>query len=123
MPRKALTKKSIDHSDTGKFSFSFFCDRCGKEWTSPSQPFSGESSLAGSPTIENMDALKIIWGNEHQAVFNEANLEAHMHFNHCPVCGKWVCDDCFNIAEKEHGGVCKDCCSKQEGNNAVRMDG
>jgi hypothetical protein len=114
MLRKALTKKSIDHSDTGKFSFSFFCDRCGKEWTSPPQTFTGGSGFAGSPTIENMDALKIIWGNEHQAVFNEANLEAHMHFNHCPVCGKWVCDDCFNFAEKEHRGVCKDCCAQEE---------
>jgi DNA-directed RNA polymerase subunit RPC12/RpoP len=113
MLRKALTKKSIDHSDTGKFSFSFFCDRCGKEWISPSQPFSDENS----PSIENMDALKLIWGNEHLAAFNEANLEAHMHFNLCPVCGRHVCDECFNIAEKEHGGACKDCASKQMRNN------
>jgi hypothetical protein len=111
MLRKALTKKSIDHSDAGKFSFSFFCDRCGKEWTSPPQPFSGE----GNPVIENDDALKLLWGNEHLAVFNEANLEAHMHFNLCPVCGRRVCDECFNFDEKKHGGVCNDCFSKQGG--------
>jgi len=110
MLRKALTKNSIDHSDSGNFSFSFFCDRCGKEWTSPSQPFTGE----GSPVIENEDALNMLWGNEHRAAFDEANLEAHIHFNLCPVCGKRVCDDCFNIAEKEHGGVCKDCALKKE---------
>jgi len=113
MLRKALTKKSVDHSDTGHFSFSFFCDRCGKEWTSPTQTFSGE----GSPTIENQDALKLIWGNEHLVAFNEANLEAHMHFNYCPICGRRVCDECFNFEEKEHGGICKDCFSKQGGNN------
>jgi hypothetical protein len=110
MLRKALTKKSIDHSDPGNFSFSFFCDRCGKEWTSPSQPFTGESS----PVIENKDAQNMLWGNEHRAAFDEANLEAHIHFNLCPVCGRRVCDGCFNIAEKEHGGACKDCCLKKE---------
>jgi len=113
MLRKAITKKSIDHSDTGNFSFSFFCDRCGKEWTSLSQPFSSESGLAGDPTVENQDALKLLWGNEHRAAFDEANLEAHLKFNLCPVCGRRVCDECFNIAEKEHGGVCKDCGSKE----------
>jgi len=115
MPRKALTKKSIDHSDSGHFCFSFFCDRCGKEWTSPSQAFSGEGDLANNPIVENQDALKLLWGNEHRAAFDEANLEAYMHFNLCPVCGRRVCDECFNIAEKEHGGACNDCCAKNEG--------
>jgi DNA-directed RNA polymerase subunit RPC12/RpoP len=110
MLRKALTKKSIDHSDSGNFSFSFFCDKCGKEWTSPSQPFTGE----GSPTIENEDALKLLWGSEHRAAFDAADLEARLHFNLCPVCGRRVCAGCFNIAEKEHGGACKDCSSKGE---------
>ena len=110
MLRKALTKKSIDHSDSGKFSFSFFCDRCEKEWTSPTQLFTGEDG----PVIENQDALKLLWANEHRAAFDEANLEAHLHFNLCPVCGRRVCDDCFNIAEKEYGGVCKDCISKRK---------
>jgi predicted RNA-binding Zn-ribbon protein involved in translation (DUF1610 family) len=109
MLRKAITKKSIDHSNTGKFSFSFFCDKCGKEWTSPSQSFSGE----GSPTVENQDALRLLWGNEHRAAFDEANLEAHLKFNLCPVCGRRVCDECFNFTEKEHGGICKDCGLKE----------
>jgi hypothetical protein len=38
----------------------------------------------------------------------EANLEEHLKFNHCPACGKRVCDDCF-VFEEKHGGVCKDC--------------
>jgi hypothetical protein len=56
MLRKGVTQKSIDHSDTGHFSFSFFCDRCGKEWTSPPQPFSGE----GSPVVENEKAFELL---------------------------------------------------------------
>ena len=105
MLRKALTAKSIDHSDKSSFSFSFFCDRCGKEWRSPVQPFTG----VGSPVVENEDALTLLCGNEHNAAFDEANLEAHFHYAYCPVCGKWVCDDCFCVEEKDHGGVCKDC--------------
>jgi len=105
MLRKALTVKSIDHSDKSSFSFSFFCDRCGKEWRSPVQSFTG----AGSPIVENNDALNLLWGNEHRVAFEEANLDARMNFNLCPLCGKWVCDDCFSIGEKEHGGVCRDC--------------
>jgi hypothetical protein len=111
MLRKALTQKSIDHSDAGYFSFSFFCDICGREWKSPPQPFSGE----GSPIVKNEEALKLLWGNEHRAAFDEANLEAHMKFNRCPVCGRRVCDACFIFEEKEHGGVSKACCSGETG--------
>ena len=104
MKRISLTEKTTDHSDTGHFSFSFFCDRCGKEWISPEKPFSGGMCT----TVEKNEALRLLWGNEHRAAFDEANLEAHVHFNHCPVCGKRVCDDCFCVAGK-NGGECKDC--------------
>jgi hypothetical protein len=36
---KPLTRKTVDHSDENGFSFSFFCDICGKEWRSPDVPF------------------------------------------------------------------------------------
>jgi hypothetical protein len=32
-----------------------------------------------------------------------------LHFNRCPLCGKWVCDDCFCAAEIRHGGLCRNC--------------
>jgi len=105
LPRKALTEKTIDHSDGKTFSFSFFCDLCGKEWVSPVQPFSGgESSV-----VENDEAKKLLWAAEHRAAFDEANLEAHFHFCLCPFCGKWVCGDCFCVENDEFGGRCKDC--------------
>jgi hypothetical protein len=110
MLRKALTQKSIDHSDTGQFSFSFFCDKCGKEWTSPPQPFSGE----GSPAVENEKAFELLWASEHHAAFDEANLEARLRFNHCQVCGRRVCEDCFIFVEGERDGICKDCREKNE---------
>jgi hypothetical protein len=35
-----------------------------------------------------------------------------VYFALCPVCGKHVRDACFDIAEKEHGGVSMDCSNK-----------
>ena len=62
--------------------------------------------------MEKNEALNLLWGNEHRAAFDEANLEAHIHFNRCPVCGKRVCDDCF-CAEAGKDGACKNCCLMQ----------
>ena len=100
-----LTKRTTDHSDQKGFSFSFFCDLCGKEWRSPVKPFMG-----GDCTIvEHDEALKLLWANDHRAAFEEANLEAHFHFNNCPQCGKWVCNDCFPVEDKKSDEVCVGC--------------
>lgn len=103
--RKALTKKTSDHSTGSGFSFSFFCEVCGKEWASRWKPFSGGQCSI----VENDEALKLLWAYEHRAAFDEANLEAHFHFANCPYCGKWVCDDCFCVEDDEFGGSCREC--------------
>ena len=100
---KLLTKQITDHSDTGSFSFSFFCDCCGKEWKSPSVPFE-----TGGMTIEHEEARLLLWTKEHNTAYEQANLEALLHFNNCPICGKWVCDDCISL-EDQRGEMCKDC--------------
>jgi hypothetical protein len=100
----ALTKKTVDHSDTGHFSFSFFCDCCGKEWVSPEKIFSG----GPCERIEKNTALLLLWKSEHRIAFEEANLDARSIYNRCPDCNRWVCDGCFNLGEKNFG-KCKDC--------------
>jgi predicted RNA-binding Zn-ribbon protein involved in translation (DUF1610 family) len=100
-----LTKRTTDHSDQKRFAFSFFCDRCGKEWISQPIPY----TAAGFTAVDHEETRQLLWEQEHRAAFDGANLEAHFHFNNCPVCGKWVCNDCFGVEETEHGGVCKDC--------------
>jgi len=92
---KPLTKKTNDHSNENGFSFGFVCDCCGMEWVSPIKPYSG-----GAQT------------EERETVFNEAAEKAMRFFNKCPVCGNRVCDDCFDVEEIEHGGVCKECSNK-----------
>ena len=105
MKRITLTKESLDHSDSGQFSFSFFCDICGKEWLSPKKPFTGGICNR----VENDEALRLLWGNEHRAAFDEAHVEAHTQFNRCPKCNSFVCDECFNFGDVEYIGLCKNC--------------
>jgi hypothetical protein len=101
---KPLTLKTTDHSDEKGFSFSFFCDICGKEWRSPAVPYD-----TGGMTIEHEEARMLLWAKEHSAAFEAANVEAHLQFNECSRCGKRVCDECFVIG-KGDGDVCKKCC-------------
>jgi hypothetical protein len=100
---KPLTRKTVDHSDANGFGFSFFCDICGKEWRSPDLPFE-----TGGMTIEHEEARQMVWAHEHKTAFEQANLEAQMHFNLCDRCGKWVCEDCFD--SKDVGFfMCREC--------------
>jgi hypothetical protein len=102
---KPLTKRSSDYSGAESFSFGFSCDICGKEWKSPVTPFETDGMA-----IEHEEARTLLWAKEHSAAFEQANLEAHIQFNLCPLCGKWVCDSCF--VEKEQSDVCRECGNK-----------
>jgi hypothetical protein len=101
---KQLTRKITDYSDEKSFAFSFFCDICGKEWKSPATSFE-----TGGVTIAHEEARTLLWSKEHGAAFEQANLDARLHFSLCTVCGKRVCDGCFNMEENQHGDVCKEC--------------
>jgi hypothetical protein len=100
---KPLTRQTIDHSDDKSFSFSFFCDICGWEWKSPTTPFE-----TGGLTIEHEEARRLLWAKEHSAAYEQANLDARMHFSGCHACGNRVCDDCFNVTG-EDTRLCREC--------------
>jgi hypothetical protein len=101
---KPLTNRITDHSGAESFSFSFFCDICGNEWKSPVVPFE-----TGGTTIEHEEARTLLWAKEHSAAFEAANLEAHLQFNLCSRCGRWVCENCFCFDDEKHEGLCKKC--------------
>jgi hypothetical protein len=105
---KPLTKHSTDYSDAESFSFGFSCDICGKEWKSPVVPFGTDFT-----TIELEEGRQMIWAQEHRAAFEQANLEAHLEFNLCPICGKRVCGSCFCF-EKKNIDVCNECGSNEQ---------
>ena len=100
----SITKRITEHSDWENFVFSFYCNRCGKEWRSNPIPFTS----GGFTSIVHDETRKLIWAQEHRAAFDRANLEAHLQFNNCSLCNEWVCDDCFCI-DKDGKGVCLDC--------------
>jgi len=104
-----LTKKSIDHSNTEQFVFSFFCDLCGDEWKSPAILF----ETGGFTVVEHEVTQQLIWEQEHRAAFDRANLQAHFHFSYCSGCGKWVCDECFDVEGSGKNGICRDCCKNK----------
>jgi hypothetical protein len=101
---KPLTKKTTDYSGTESFSFGFFCDCCGREWKSPAAPF----ETGGFTVVEQKETHQMLWEQEHKSAFEQANLEAHLHFNNCPRCGKWVCDDCISLKDPRRE-ICKEC--------------
>jgi len=99
-----LTRKSLDRSDKERFLFSFYCDRCGKEWTSHPVSF----NTGGFSAIEHEEAGLLVWTYEHKTAFEHANLDARMKFNLCLKCGRWVCGECFNA----ENSLCKVCLRK-----------
>jgi hypothetical protein len=104
-----VTQKSTDHSDRERFSFSFFCDCCGKAWTSQITPF----TAGGLSAIDYGEARQMLWQHEHKVAFEQANMDARLQFNRCSLCGRWVCNECFDSEGTEHGGICKECTPKE----------
>ena len=106
---KTITKKFRDRSTDRFFKFSFYCDRCGAEWTS--NPYYFEHGFSERLSEAEKNAKEILYKVDHDAAFERANLEAMLKFNRCGTCGKVVCDECFVMAEKED--LCKDCSKGQ----------
>ena len=103
-----ITKKMEDHSDEKQFSFSFCCDVCQQPWHSVPMNFS--AGKTGSA----------LWEREHEAAYERANQEAMLHFNRCPVCKQWVCDECFHMDES--GDACESCLKQHDNQKKERMD-
>ena len=121
----AFTQKSADHSSRECFRFSFFCDRCGKSWSSAPIDFPAAGTVIDIPEVRDM-----LWMQEHRLAFERASLEAQLHFNYCPVCGRWVCDGCFDPLSSPEHDLCRDCAAQhqqvfeaQEINNLISEGG
>lgn len=96
-----ITKQMTDNSTEAEFSFSFYCDICGHVW----------NSIPVSFSCNEKDGKSELWTNEHEAAYERANREAMMYFNRCPVCKRWVCDDCFLI--HDDGYICTECSGQE----------
>lgn len=114
---QAFTKRWTDESTSKEFTFTFYCDLCGKPWKSIPIPFSegeGKKSLFKFLGLTNAQ-----WKNEHKDAFERANREAMFHFNRCLVCKRWICDDDFHEDENS----CILCWKEQKENNLTKKQG
>jgi len=100
-----ITKRYTDRSTTRAFAFSFYCDKCGKEWRSTTRAF--DPGELQSPTDRRV--LGMLWDGQHKAAYEQANLEAIYAFSHCPECDRRICLECFCRTETDIAEICTDC--------------
>lgn len=101
----SITKEVVDYSTEDSFSFGFRCDRCGNIWKSENTQF--QLKRVQSFLGDNLKSK--FWTKQHDEAWERANNEAIFYFNHCPICSRWVCNDCFFVEESEYTDVCVDC--------------
>lgn len=100
-----ITKAFTDRSTPKVFAFSFYCDKCGKEWRSTPQAF--DPGELASPT--DLRVYRMLWNGQHKAAYEQANLEAIYVFQYCPECGCRMCMECFRPSETDFADICKGC--------------
>ena len=93
---RPITRKMTDESNGSIYSFTFYCDICGKPFKSPLY-----DSLTGDE--QDVKTQEV----EHNDAYERANNEVLKSFNRCPSCQRVVCDDCFSILDDID--VCKEC--------------
>lgn len=110
IPTSALsTRRHADRSTMEGFSFGFYCDACGREWESARYAFnSGGLAAPMDPAV-----YQILWNDQHKAAYERARRDASFAFNRCPVCGRWVCKECFYLSETGVSDICKSCLRKR----------
>jgi len=96
---KSVTQKMTDESEGGVYRFTFYCDVCEK----PIQSHPIRSEHVGYEIlVEQAEREK-----EHRDAYERANRESIRSFNRCPVCKRFVCDDCFCLLDDAY--ICKEC--------------
>ena len=132
MPLQPFTENFADNSTEAGFQFTFFCDLCQEGYKTAfiesktykkagllrgltkavslgasilGQSGVGSSIERGSDIFtERFQGMSPDWHMEHDAAFQLAQNEAKGHFQRCPKCKKWVCENDWN----EQEGLCVD---------------
>jgi len=98
---KPVTQRMTEESGDGVYRFTFYCDVCGN----PKQSHPLLSETKGyEQFVDPADQEK-----ERNDAYERANREAIRMFSRCPVCKKYVCDDCLIILDDANMYMCKEC--------------
>ena len=105
---RKLVNQLKDCSTDKKFQFLIVCEECRTVWKSRKISFSEARILPKSKEKKNIYA--VLYQREKEEVKLKALVEAQKVFSLCPICNKWVCDECFMICEELD--MCKECAVK-----------
>jgi hypothetical protein len=133
MALKSFNDNYEDNSTEAGFQFTFFCEICREGYRSSfmesrthrkagffralGDTVSAVSSILGEGNIgynvargtnilsERFHGMSPEWHTEHETCFERAQNEAKSHFQRCPKCTKWICENDWN----EQEGLCTDC--------------
>lgn len=104
-----------DRSTKDKFQFSITCEECGRVWKSPAVMF----SKAHTPPAT--EGKKVVYAAIYQREKEDARLKAlragEKLFSRCPICHRWVCDDCFILCDDLD--MCKQCAKKLDEKGSI----
>ncbi|MDY3121236.1 hypothetical protein [Suipraeoptans intestinalis] len=97
-----------DCSQEDGFQFAVTCENCGKTWKSRKIPF---SKMHTSPITEGKKVVYVaLYEREKQEAERAALQVGERLFSRCPICGRWVCDECFMACEDLD--MCEQCARK-----------
>lgn len=133
MTFQPFTRNYEDNSTEAGFQFTFYCDLCRDGYKTTfiesktyrksglfkgiARGISVGASILGEHNIgynvergmdiytERFQGMSPEWHKEHEQAFQVAQNEAKQHFQRCPRCRKWVCEDDWN----EQEGLCVEC--------------
>ena len=95
-------------ADEATLRFYALCANCGKRINAGRLPL-----LCRDKSLLTQYAAGTV-GGIRQTLYNRSYgraVQRHARFfNRCPSCGKWVCDDCFDLSDGY--GACKSCAQK-----------
>ncbi len=97
-----------DCSTEDKFQFSIVCEECGKVLEKPGRCF---SKARIPPATEGKKVVyAALYQREKEEARRKASRAGEKLFSRCPICHRWVCDDCFMVCEDLD--MCKHCADK-----------
>ena len=95
---KKLVDAALENlSSKDVFLFRVICESCGMEYGNRPIPF---SKAKNTPAAQNRQVLyDALYEQEFRAARQVAVRNAAEHMNHCPICRRLVCNQCFWICE------------------------
>lgn len=106
--QRVLQDILTDCSTEDKFQFSIVCEECGKVWKSRAVVF---SKARIPPATEGKKVVyAALYQREKEEARQKASWAGQKLFSKCPICYRWVCDDCFMVCEDLD--MCKQCAEK-----------